>query len=147
MTPQADCFTDDIADGELGDYACIPFTDIPKHQFSLSANYELPLDASVGTVEAALTYAWVDDRYVAPITVPWAEPGAWLDSFDLLNASIYWSEVFGTRFDVQLFGTNLTDEKYRISNSNVWNELGYRNTIWGEPRMYGVRLSYHWGDG
>jgi len=146
MTPQQDCTGNEIQGGELGDYACIPFTDSPKHQFSLSAQYELPLDASIGTVQAALTYVWVDDRYVAPITVPEAEPGAWLESFDLINASLDWSEVFGSRFDVQLFGTNLTDEEYRISNSNVWNELGYRNTIWSEPRMYGARVSYRWGD-
>ena len=146
MTPQQDCFSDDITGGELGDYACIPFTEIPEHQYSLSVNYELPLPASIGVVEAALTYAWVDDRYTAPITVPAAEPGAWLESFDLLNASIYWSGVFGSRFDVQLFGTNLTDEEYRISNSNVWNELGYRNSIWGEPRMYGLRLRYRFGE-
>lgn len=147
MTPQADCNSDDVQNGELGDYSCIPFTDIPRHQYSISVNYELPLAASIGIVQTALTYAWVDDIYVAPITIPAAEPGAWLDAFNLLNASISWQEMYGSRFSLQVFGTNLTDEEYRISNSNVWNELGYKNSIWGEPRMYGVRLSYHWGEG
>jgi iron complex outermembrane recepter protein len=147
MTAQKDCTGADIANGALGDYSCIPFTDIPENQYSLSLNYELPLDASIGTVEAALTYAWVDDRYSAPVSVPEEEPGAWLESFHLVNASITWREIYGSRFDLQVFGTNLTDEDYRISNSNVWNELGYQNSIWGEPRIYGVRLSYRWGEG
>jgi iron complex outermembrane recepter protein len=146
MTPQTDCNRDDVQNDELGDYSCIPFTDLPKQQYSLSVNYELPLDTSVGIVETTLTYSWVDERYVAPITTPEAEPGAWLDSFGLVNASISWREVFESRFDLQLFGTNLTDEEYRISNSNVWNELGYKNSIWGEPRMYGLRATYRWGD-
>jgi iron complex outermembrane receptor protein len=146
MTPQQDCTGADIQDGALGDYSCIPFTDIPEHAYSLSLNYELPLDASIGIVETAVTYAWVDDRYSAPVSVPAEEPGAWLESFDLVNASITWREIYGSRFDLQLFGTNLTDKEYRISNSNVWNELGYRNTIWGEPRVYGLRLSYNWGE-
>jgi iron complex outermembrane receptor protein len=146
MTPQKDCQRDNVQGGELGDYSCIPFTDLPKHQYSLSVNYELPFDASIGTVETSLTYSWVDKRYTAPITTPDAEPGAWLDSFGLVNGSISWREIFESRFDLQLFGTNLTDEEYRISNSNVWNELGYKNSIWGEPRMYGMRVTYRWGD-
>ena len=146
MTPQSDCHRNDIGNGELGDYSCIPFTELPEHQFSLTTAYELPLDASIGPIEAALTYSWVDERYTAPITIPEAEPGAWLDSFGLLTVSINWREVFGTRLDLQLFGTNLTDEDYRISNSNVWNELGYQNTVWGEPLMYGLRATYRWGD-
>lgn len=147
MTPQLDCSGETIQDGALANYACIPFTDTPENQYSLSANYELPVPTSFGTVDASLTYVWVDDRYTAPITVPSAESGAWLESFNLLNASVTWQEIYGSRFDVQLFGTNLADEEYRISNSNVWNELGYKNAIWGEPRMYGLRLSYRWGDG
>jgi iron complex outermembrane receptor protein len=146
MTPQKDCDRDDVGNGEVGDYSCIPFTDLPEHQFSLTTVYELPLDASLGPVETALTYSWVDERYTAPITIPEAEPGAWLDSFGLLSASITWREVLGTQLELQLFGTNLTDEEYRISNSNVWNELGYHNIVWGEPRMYGVRATYRWGD-
>lgn len=146
MTPQQDCNGSGLRGGQVGDYSCIPFTDLPEHQYSLSVNYELPIDASVGIVETSLTYSWVDERYVAPITVPEAEPGAWLDSFGLVNASIGWREIFESQFDLQLFATNLTDEEYRISNSNVWNELGYRNSIWGEPRMYGLRASYRWGD-
>ena len=145
MTPQSDCTRDDVQNGEIGDYACIPFTDIPRHQYSLSLGYELPFDASVGIVETSLTYSWVDDRYAASISLPETEPGAWLESYGLVNASISWREIFESRFDLQLFGTNLTDEEYRISNSNVWNELAFQNSIWGEPRMYGLRATYRWG--
>ena len=78
--------------------------------------------------------------------MPSAEPGAWLDDYGVWNASIGWREIFESRFDLQLFCTNLTDEEYRLSNSNSWNELAFKNSIWSEPRMYGARLSYRWGD-
>ncbi len=147
MTPQLDCTGAQIQDGAIGDYSCIPFTDMPEHQFSLGALYTWNLDPAFGTLESSVTYSWVDERYLPPISVPEAEPGAWLEDFYLVNASINWRQVFGTALDLQLFGTNLTDEEYRISNSNVWNELGYHNSIWGEPRMYGLRATYRWGEG
>jgi iron complex outermembrane receptor protein len=146
LRPQLDCSGQGISGGEIGDYSCIPFTDIPEQQYSLTMAYELPLDVSVGTVEASLTYAWVDDRYTAAITVPEAEPEAWVDDFGIVNASLSWREVFSTRLDLILFGTNLTDEEYRVSNSNVKGELAYTNSIWSEPRMYGLKASYRWGD-
>lgn len=147
MTPQQDCVRDDVQNGELGDYSCMPFTETPEHQYSLTATYELPLDANIGIVETSLTYSWVDDRFTAPVSVPQAEPGAWLDDYHLVNASINWLNVFGSQLDLQLYATNLTDEEYRIANSNSWNELAFKNSIWSEPRMYGLRLSYRWGEG
>jgi len=146
LRPQLDCTGQYISGGNLGDYSCIPFTDIPRNQYSLTAAYELPLDVSVGSVEASLTYAWVDKRYTAAISVPSAEPEAWLDSYGVVNASLTWRDIFSSRLDLQMFGTNLTDEEYRVSNSNVKGELAYTNSIWSEPRMYGLKATYHWGD-
>jgi len=146
LRPQADCHGGELTGGVVGDYSCMPFTMTPKQQYSLTASYELPIDVSVGSVEASLTYSWVDKRYTAPITIPESEPGAWLEDFGIVNASINWREVFSSKLDLQLFGTNLTDEEYRVSNSNAWNELGFRNTIWSEPRMYGLKATYRWGD-
>lgn len=144
--PQADCNRPDVQNGEIGDYSCMPFSEIPEHQYSLSVAYELPLDLSIGTVEASLTYSWVDERYTAPLSIPETEPGAWLEDFSTVNASISWKDIFESRFDVQLFGTNLTDKEYRVANSNVWTGLAFKNSMWSEPRMYGVRVGYRWGD-
>lgn len=144
--PQADCNRSDVQNGEIGDYSCMPVPQIPEQQYSLSAAYELPLDASVGTVEASITYSWVDKRYTAELSVPEVEPGAWLEDYHTVNASLSWHDMFDSRFDTQLFVTNLTGEEYRVANSNVWTGLGFKNSMWSEPRMYGVRVGYHWGD-
>ena len=38
----------------------------------------------------------------------------YLRQYDLVNASTTWREIYGSRFDLQVFGANLTDEAYRI---------------------------------
>jgi iron complex outermembrane receptor protein len=143
-TPQLDCTGQEITRGNTVDFACIPFQDIPKHQFSLSGRYRLPLDESVGEVEASMTYAYTARKYSGQSSPPEAEPGAWLPSVGLLNASLGWSRIFGSSLSAQLFGTNLTNELYRISNSNQWNLTYFQSSIWSEPRVIGLNISYEW---
>jgi iron complex outermembrane receptor protein len=144
-SPLTDCSGIPVQQGGIAQLDCAPFQNAPDHQFSVTAGYDLPLDPSLGLVNASVTYAWTDNVYLSPYSLPEAEPGAWLESTGLLNASVTWNAIKGSGFDVMLFGTNLTDEDYRISNSNVWNLVYYRASIYGEPRILGVRLSYHWG--
>ena len=144
-SPLTDCTGSAVQQGGTAQLDCAPFQNAPDHQFSVTASYDLPLDPALGLVNGSVTYAWTDNVYLSPYSLPAAEPGAWLESQGLLNASLTWSAIKGSNFDVMLFGTNLTDEDYRISNSNVWNLVYYRASIYGEPRILGVRLSYHWG--
>jgi len=46
-----------------------------------------------------------------------------------------------------VFVTNATNNLYRISNTNVFQQGGllYWSTLYGEPRMYGVKLRYRFG--
>jgi len=142
FTPQLDCTGQSIPQGGTAKLNCAPFQYTPKHQASATASYNLPLSQDVGLVNASLTYAWTDDLYSSSYSLPEAEPGAWIDSYGLLNATVSWWKVFQSNFDVSIYGTNLTNEDYRVSNSNVWNLAYYRASIYGEPRMYGARLSY-----
>jgi iron complex outermembrane receptor protein len=144
--PQVDCSGQAISSGNVAHYECIPFQNAPRNQGSLSARYQLPVNEALGKMEGAVTYAYTDKAYSSAITVPEAEPGAWLDSYGLLNATFNWSSVFGSGFDVQIYGTNLTDRVYRITNSDVWNTLMYQSSTYGEPRIYGIQLGYRWGD-
>ena len=145
VTPQVDCSGQEIAVGDVAELSCVPFQQTPRHTFSLSARYLLPLDASWGDIEGSLTYAWNDRQYTSTNTVPDQEPGSWLQSQGLLSGSARWSRVLGSNFDLQLFGSNLTNEKYRIANSNLWNFTYVRSSIYAEPRIFGLQLSYRWG--
>jgi iron complex outermembrane receptor protein len=145
VLPIVDCTGKQIGQGDIQKLDCAPFQNAPDNQFSVTASYDLPLNSAYGLVNASLTYGWTDKLYLSPYSLPATEPGAWLDSQGLLNGSISWNNVMGSHFDLMLFGTNLTDEEYRISNSNVWNLVYYRASIYGEPRILGARLTYRWG--
>lgn len=105
----------------------------------------LPIDLSKGMLEASLTYTWTDRQYSAASAPPQTEPGAWLPSFGLLNASLNWMQIFGSGLSVQLFGTNLMNKMWRISNSNQWNLTYFQAEMYSEPRIVGMNLSYSWG--
>ena len=127
----------------LVDFTCSPFQATPKTQFSLSGRSMLPMDPETGFLEASLTYTWTDRQYSAS-PPPDAEPGAWLPEFGLLNANLTWMQILGSRLNLQLFGTNLTNEEWRISNSNQWNLTYFKASMYSEPRIIGVNLSYEW---
>jgi iron complex outermembrane receptor protein len=143
-TPQLDCTGQQVYKGSTAQLSCVPFQGVPRNQFSESARYLLPLDASLGDVEASATYSWTARQYSANTTLPQDEPGSWLGSVGLLNAGLNWSRVMGSAFDMQLFGTNLTNRLYRIANSNDWHLTYFQSSIYGEPRFLGLQLGYHW---
>ncbi len=143
-TPQLDCTGQQIQRGGTLQLTCLPFQSTPTDQFSESAHYLLPFDPSIGDLEVSATWSWTDHIYSSPTTLPQAEPGALLPSHGLLNASMSWSKIMGTAFDFQVFGSNLTDKLYRISNSNQWNLTYTQSAIFSEPLFIGVQLGYHW---
>ena len=145
VTPSLDCSGQQIPQGQVSELSCVPFQSTPKNNFSLSGRYALPIDERWGTLEGSLTYAWNDRQYTSTNTVPQAEPGAWLSSIGLLNGSIHWGNIASSNFDVQLYGSNLTNKTYRISNSNQWTFTYMRSSIYSEPRIIGLQLGYNWG--
>jgi iron complex outermembrane receptor protein len=146
ILPQLDCSGQQIPVGQVAHLQCMPFSSVPRHQFSASARYEFPIPEALGRLEGSLTYVWIDSNYTATTTLPQVEPGAWIGPYGLLNASFNWDRINGTPLSLQLYGTNLTDRTYRVSNSNVWELLGFQSSIYGEPRIIGLQLGYTWGE-
>jgi len=143
--PALSCTGEKVTTGGMVELTCVPFQYLAEHQSSATVRYEFPT-SEWGDVDASMSYSYVGTQYASSYTRPEAEPGAWLSAFGLLNGSLNWSNVMGTRLQLQLFGSNLTDETYRIANSGVWNVLYFRSSMYGEPRMVGLRASYSWGD-
>lgn len=141
-TPQLDCSGNEITNGGELELTCVPFRNVPEHQYSLSLRYQLPISDQFGELEAAITYAWVDKRYTALTSVPEAEPGVWIPAVGLTRGSIDWRRPFNSPFTLRLFGTNLENKKYRISNSNQWNLTYFQSSIYSEPRNIGLEVSY-----
>lgn len=135
------------------DLSCIPLQYMSPHIFSVYGRLSVPTAASFGDVSLFASYAWTDARHQSGAalqnfpgsTVTW-EPGSDLAAYGLLNVSLDWKQALGMPIDVSLFGTNLTNKDYTISNSGVYNSIGSQGQIFGEPRMYGLRLRYSFGN-
>ncbi|MCP1470612.1 iron complex outermembrane receptor protein [Sphingobium sp. OAS761] len=129
------------------DLNCIPFSNVAKNQFSVNGRYEKPLPGVAGILAFSINYSWMGPRYQTPSSTPADEPFGRLESFGLLGAGVEWNGIMGTRLDARIFGTNLTNKVYRISSAPGYStSLGYVTSIYGEPRMYGLSLRYHFGE-
>ena len=47
--------------------------------------------------------------------------------------------------DLQLFATNITNEKYYTFIAGIGFSTGFETAQLGQPRMYGMRLRYRFG--
>lgn len=133
------------------DMSCRPLQYLSPNILSVYGRFSLPMPESVGQLSLFLSYNWTDKQPTAPFsteTFPDGtvnEPGVLLPSYGLLNATLDWKGVLGSPVDLSLFGTNITKKNYLISNTGVFQTIGAQTVMYGEPRMFGVRLKYRFG--
>ena len=113
----------------------------PKHKLTLSANYTLPLDESIGEVSVGATYVYTS-KQIVNVTSPFGT----LKSSDLLNVNATWQDVVGQPIDLSFFMTNVTNEKTITAPAGVWFVFGYESFFAAPPRMWGFRLRYKFGE-
>jgi iron complex outermembrane receptor protein len=112
----------------------------PKNKVSATANYTLPLDASIGEITLGATYTHTDSQ-VADFNSPLGR----LPATDLLNLNLNWNDVAAQPIDLSLFATNVTKEVYPASIGSNYGSGGFETYIMAPPRMYGLRLRYRFG--
>lgn len=137
----------------------------PKNKFTVSANYDLPLPASIGKISLGGTFTHTDsmisnyaDRritvggvYVDGPTGPvisHADIGI-LQPTDLLDLNVNWNGVAGSPVDLSFFMTNVTGQHYLTYTPGLLqgNSLdpsgntgsGIETANVGAPRMFGMR--------
>ena len=103
-------------------------TGMVRYQFSMNNGMKLTTVAD---------YSYRDDRYLESSNVPVSYLGGYL----LLNARIALASE-DARWEVALWGKNLTDEEY-VAYLNDLNGLGFVLTTVGDPLTYGIALSYN----
>ena len=122
----------------------------PKHKLALTGTYTLPFDDSVGTISlgATLTYSSRQlSNYVNRLaTDPAVVALGTLPSRALVNLNLNWRSVAGLPVDLLLFATNVTKKKYYTLVSGLYRFTGFETAAVGEPRMFGARLRYRFGD-
>ena len=101
--------------------------------------YNLPTPISWGTMDVGVTYVYTGEQRAGASST---SPFSMLDAFELWNMNFTWMSMFGSNFDLSVFGTNLTDEEYETYVSATFSVLGFESRMSGLPRQYGARLRY-----
>lgn len=141
-SPTKDCSGNTIPTGSLLDYSCAPFQYVIPWMVNLNATLDIPVPEQWGDWSILANYTDVASQWTAGRPV---EPGNMLAGYGLLNMSLAMKNIGQSGLDVTLFGTNLTNKLYRVSNNNVFGSSFTNSTLYGEPRMFGVKVRYNWG--
>ena len=110
------------------------FQRTPRHSFSGSVNYEVPFrsgmlelhgDYSYRSKEQFQIFAAMNDQ----------------EAYGLLGARVtFWAR--DDRWSAALFGTNLTDERYRTAGrGTLIEQAGFAYSSVGMPRQFGIQLT------
>jgi len=143
-----DCSGNVLPAGTANDLTCLDGQYVAPYIYSVHAAVDLPLAEEKGELGLFVNFSHTAAQHTTGNVLPAYEPGEKLEAFGLLNASLDWQNIYQSGVDVGLFVTNATDERYRISNSDtfVGGSLLIWSTMYGEPRMYGARVTYHFGN-
>ena len=70
-----------------------------------------------------------------------------LPGYSLLNLRAELSQIAGRPLDLAFFMSNVADRQYKIGLFDAYTQpFGFITYTYGEPRMYGMQLSYHFGE-
>ncbi len=123
----------------------IPFANLPKQKASVIATYFLPTPEQSGVVSVSGSYTYQSTFYDGTSSPVYALD--FIKSYGIGNIRLDWNDVYGTSFDGSLFVTNVGNTLYRTGVYDEYASLGYLQSQYGPPRMYGVQLRYTFGGG
>ncbi|ATI80688.1 TonB-dependent receptor [Sphingobium yanoikuyae] len=109
---------------------------VPRHQAGATATISPPISEDVGELNLVLNYTWRSKTYLDDYEVQSLQP-----SYSLINLRAELLDIAGSRASVAAFVNNATNETYRIGVLGLIAEgLGFQNSVYGEPRTYGVEI-------
>jgi len=114
-----------------------PLTYSPKHKLTLSGDFDVPL-GDAGDFSAGAVFAYTASQFV--------DGNAKIPGYSLLSLNAGIKDVGGSGFDVVAFANNVTNKKYRVTAGGGFESSGILDFAYGQPRMYGVRLRYDFGN-
>ncbi|HEX7852683.1 MAG TPA: TonB-dependent receptor [Sphingobium sp.] len=122
-----------------------PLTLSPKNRVTLTGTYTLPLAERIGRVSLSATYVHTDSQISNGSVPPDVAYLGIVPATDLLNLNVGWNKVMGTGLDAAFFMTNVTNQIYPVNTGGGYQSSGIGDWLMGQPRMYGFRLRYNFG--
>ncbi|MCX7865057.1 MAG: TonB-dependent receptor, partial [Novosphingobium sp.] len=137
--------------GDLPWRAVVPTAEVgkplafsPKHRIQATLTYTLPFPESIGEISIGGTFVHTARQNA---TSQSASPLFYrLPATDLLNLNATWKDVAGQPIDLSFFMTNVTNEKTWLAAGGLWNSFGFDSAPANEPRMWGLRLKWKFGE-
>jgi iron complex outermembrane receptor protein len=111
----------------------------PLHKYSLSVRYAVLKSEEKGELSLNANYVYQTAQLSGIYSVGGSD---YIKGYGLLNASVDWDHIMGSRVSASVFGTNLGDQNYAQGIFSTSVQLGFSTRTIGEPKMYGVRLRY-----
>ncbi len=117
--------------------------DAPSYQASLLVRYTFDL-GEWGTLTPVVKFAWTDDYFRRPQNVNQIDV---IESYTRTDLSLAWKSVDGT-YGIEVFAQNLEDELVYARSTVGQSFAGGFPASLGflGPRIYGLRLTYHFQD-
>jgi iron complex outermembrane recepter protein len=109
----------------------------PRWTLTAGAEYMLSLPAAFGSLSLRADYGFRTRVFNDVANTPQIAQGA----FGLLSANITWRSL-DERWEIVVFGTNLTDERYRVSGNASSPAFGIAELSYARPREWGVTLAH-----
>jgi len=126
---------------DQGDFTGFPLPYTPKHKVSATAEYARSLGAENGDLRLGVNYTYQTSYRNLDVL----DPDVRVPAYGLLNLSAGWERIMGTPIDLELYARNITNKLYVIGMGNYYYSLGFTTNVYGEPRMFGGSLTYHFG--
>lgn len=141
-------YTDaEFTDGDINlfgtSYRYGPVGDTPKRSGVVYAEIDFPVADDLGEITFRGEVYAQSEQYFSNASNSVA-PDTKLPSYELVNARLSWRGIAGSKLSASLFGKNLTDEEYFVGGMTLAAALGHNAAAVGEPRTYGVELSYQY---
>ena len=140
--PTANCNGGITQPGETADLTCLPFSYIAPTIYSFHVAAERPLGGNLGTLAMFVNYAHTSSMHTEAVVLAPGQPNEKLEAYGTLSLSLDWRKIAGSGLDVGFYATNITNKLYRIGNGNLYPSLLFTTSMYGEPRMYGLRARY-----
>jgi iron complex outermembrane receptor protein len=124
-------------------YVYGPFADTPRTSGGLFSQIDLPGRAGIGAFNLRGEVYAQSGQYFSSAANSIA-PDTRLPGYALVNARLGWSDIMGSGVTAALFGKNLLDRGYFTGGMTLAAALGHNSADVGEPRTYGLELSYRY---
>lgn len=123
-------------------YSYGPVANTPRRTGVLWAQIDLPTDDGIGDMRLRAELYSQSSMYFSN-TAKSIAPGTRLPGYELINARFDWNNVLGSQFSTAIFGRNLANRDHFVGGMPLGASLGHNAAVVGEPRTYGLELTYN----